>query len=87
MYKDGKYYYFKLDGCSPDYDFDIPDFMRVYVMDCGKFDYLEKAMLRIEEEEISFMCSHLSGFAVMAIFALNIEGLIDSRVLLSSSLS
>jgi len=72
---------FKLDGCSPDYDFDIPDFMRVYVMDCNKFDYLEKAMLRIEEEEISFMCSHLSGFAVMAIFALNIEGLMDKMAL------
>ena len=72
---------FKLDGCSPDYDFDIPDFMRVYVMDCGKFDYLEKVMLCIEEEEISFMCSHLSGFAVMAIFALNIEGLMDKMAL------
>ncbi len=72
---------FKLDGCSPDYDFDIPDFMRVYVMDCGTFSHLEKAMLWVEEEEISFMCSHLSGFAVMAIFALNIEGLMDKMAL------
>jgi glycolate oxidase len=72
---------FKLKGSSPNYDFEIPDFMRVYVMDCGTFKYLEKAMLRIEEEEISFMCSHLSGFAVMAIFATSIEDLMDKMAI------
>jgi len=72
---------FKLEGCSPNYDFDIPDFMRVYVMDCGTFKYLEKAMLCVEEEEISFMCSHLSGFAVMAIFATSIEELMDKMAI------
>ena len=72
---------FKLDGCSPDYDFDIPDFMKVYVMDCGTFKYLEKAMLRVGEEEISFMCSYLSGFAVMAIFATSMEDLMDKMAI------
>jgi hypothetical protein len=50
-------------------------------MDCGTFPYLEKTMLRIEEEEISFMCSHLSGFAVMAIFAISIEDLMDKMAI------
>jgi len=50
-------------------------------MDCGTFKYLEKAMLRVEEEEISFMCSHLSGFAVMAIFATSIEELMDKMAI------
>ncbi len=68
---------FNIKGNSPDYDFDIPDFMKLYVMDCGNFKKLEKVMLRIEEEEISFMCSYLSGFAVMAIFSNSIESLMD----------
>ena len=72
---------FKLDGCSPDYDFVIPDFMKVYVMDCGTFSHLEKAMLRVGEEEISFMCSYLSGFAVMAIFATSMEDLMDKMAI------
>ena len=68
---------FKVKGNSPNYDFDIPDFMKLYVMDCGNFKKLEKVMLRVEEEEISFMCSFLSGFAVMAIFSNSIESLMD----------
>ncbi|MHA1256017.1 MAG: FAD-binding oxidoreductase [Promethearchaeota archaeon] len=72
---------FNVTGHSPNYDFDIPEFIRVYVMDCGTFKHLEKAMLQIEEEEISFMCSYLSGFAVMAIFAMSIEELMDKMAI------
>jgi glycolate oxidase len=72
---------FNIKGHSPTYDFDIPDFMRAYVMDCKNFNYLEKAILRVEEEEISFMCSYLSAFAVMAIFANSIEDLMDKMAL------
>ncbi|MFX0005722.1 MAG: FAD-binding oxidoreductase [Promethearchaeota archaeon] len=68
---------FKVKGNSPNYDFDIPDFMKLYVMDCGSFKRLENIMLTIEKEEISFMCSFLSGFAVMAIFSNSIESLMD----------
>ncbi|MFX1325601.1 MAG: FAD-binding oxidoreductase [Promethearchaeota archaeon] len=68
---------FNIKGHSPNYDFDIPDFMKLYVMDCGNFKKLESTMLRVEEEEISFMCSYLSGFAVMAIFSNSIEKLLD----------
>ena len=46
-------------------------------MDCGNFKKLENVMLSVEEEEISFMCSFLSGFAVMAIFSSSIESLMD----------
>ncbi|MFW9818072.1 MAG: FAD-binding oxidoreductase [Candidatus Thorarchaeota archaeon] len=68
---------FKIKGNSPSYDFDIPDFMKLYVIDCGSFKKLENVMLRVEKEEISFMCSFLSGFAVMAIFSNSIESLMD----------
>ncbi|MCK4380234.1 MAG: FAD-binding oxidoreductase [Candidatus Lokiarchaeota archaeon] len=68
---------FNVKGNSPNYDFDIPDFMKLYVMDCGNFKKLEDVMLGVEEEEISFMCSYLSGFAVMAIFSNSIESLMD----------
>lgn len=68
---------FNLRGCSPNYDFDVPDFMMLYVMDCKTYDHLEKAILRVEEEEISFISSHLSGLAVSAIFSNSIESLLD----------
>ncbi len=72
---------FNVKGNSPNYGFDIPDFIRVYTMDCGNFKHLEEAMLRIEEEEITFMCSYLSGLAVMAIFSNSIESLMDKMAL------
>jgi glycolate oxidase len=50
-------------------------------MDCGNFKKLELAMHKVEEEEISFMCSFLSGFAVMAIFSNSIEKLMNKSVL------
>ena len=68
---------FNLRGCSPNYDFDVPDFMMLYVMDCKTYDHLEKVILRVEEEEISFISSHLSGRAVGAIFSNSIESLLD----------
>ncbi|MFX1566780.1 MAG: FAD-binding oxidoreductase [Promethearchaeota archaeon] len=68
---------FNIKGYSPNYDFEAPDFMKLYVMDCGNFNKVEKVMLKIEEKEISFMCSFLSGFAVMAIFSNSIESLMD----------
>jgi len=74
---------FKLQGYSPNYNFDIPDFMRLYVMDCGSYKYLKKAMLRIEEEEISFMCSHLSGYGLTAIFSYSIESMMDKMAIAS----
>lgn len=72
---------FNVKGNSPNYNFDIPDFMKLYVMDCGNFKKLESAMLRVEEEEISFMCSYLSGLAVMAIFSNSIESLMDKMAI------
>ena len=72
---------FKVSGCSPNYDFEIPDFIKVYVIDCKTHKYLEKTILRVEKEEITFMCSHLSGFATAAIFANSIEGLLEKMPL------
>ncbi|MBY8989283.1 MAG: FAD-binding oxidoreductase [Candidatus Lokiarchaeota archaeon] len=68
---------YNVKGNSPNYDFEIPDFMKLYVMDCGNFKKLKSTMLKVEEQEISFMCSFLSGFAVMAIFSNSIESLMD----------
>ncbi|MFW9938185.1 MAG: FAD-binding oxidoreductase [Candidatus Thorarchaeota archaeon] len=64
-------------GHAPMYDFEIPDFIRAYVVDCGNFKNLEKIYLRINEEEIAFICSHMSNFAIMAIFSYSVESLMD----------
>ena len=68
---------FKLKGISPNYEFDIPDFMKLYVMDCKNYNYLKKVFLAVEREEISFICSHLSGYGLGAIFSNSIESLMD----------
>ena len=68
---------FKLKGISPNYEFEIPDFMKLYVIDCKNYKYLEKVFLAVEEEEISFICSHLSGYGLGAIFSNSIESLMD----------
>ena len=68
---------FELSGHSPNYDFKIPDFMRLYVLECKNFKRLDEIILQVEKEEISFMCSYLSGLAVMAIFANNFEQMME----------
>jgi len=74
---------YNIKGYSPNYDFDIPDFIKLYVMDCGNFKRLETAMLRVEEEEISFMCSYISGIAITALFSNSIDSLMDKIPLAS----
>ena len=74
---------FNVSGHSPHYDFEIPDFIRVYVFDCGSLKKLEVVMIRVETEEISFMCSYLAGLAVSAIFSLDFDGLIEKIKLAS----
>ena len=72
---------YNVKGYSPNYDFIIPKFMKLYIMDCGNFKKLESAILRVEEEEISFMCSYLCNYAVMAIFSNSTESLLDKVAL------
>ena len=68
---------FKLEGISPNYEFEIPDFMKLYVLDCKNYKNLEKIFLAVEKEEVSFICSHLSGYGLGAIFSNSIESLMD----------
>ena len=67
---------FEVSGHSPNYDFKVPDFMRLYVMDCTSYNKLEDIMIKVEKEEISFMCSYLAKFALMAIFANSFEQMV-----------
>ncbi|MFX1587542.1 MAG: FAD-binding oxidoreductase [Promethearchaeota archaeon] len=68
-------------GHAPLYDFEIPDFIKAYVVDCKNFKNLEKIYLRINEEEIALICSHMSNFAIMAIFSYSLESLLDKIAL------
>jgi glycolate oxidase len=72
---------FILKGNSPNYEFEIPEYMKLYVMDCKSYKHLEKVFLKVEEEEISFICSHLSGYGLSAIFSNSIESLMDKMVI------
>jgi glycolate oxidase len=67
---------FKITGKSPNYGFELPEYLRLYAMDCKTYEFLEEVMLRVEEEEICFMCSHLSGSGLSAIFSNSLDALI-----------
>ncbi len=68
---------FELSGNSPKYRFEVPDFIRAYIIDCGSYKGVERAILRIEREEISFLCSHLSGYGISAVLSYSIEELLE----------
>ncbi|MGQ4872942.1 MAG: FAD-binding oxidoreductase [Promethearchaeia archaeon] len=72
---------FKLSGHCPNYEFEIPKYLRAYVLECENFDKLEKVILRIEEEEIAFVCSFLSSLGIAAIFSYNTESLLENTPL------
>ncbi len=56
-------------GESPDYNFDIPNFMKFIIINYRKWEQLENALRRFEEEEIGFMCYYASTAAVIASFS------------------
>ncbi len=66
-------------GESPDYEFDIPNFMKLYIINYKSWDAIGNALRRFEEEELGFMCYHLSASATLA-------GLSKSREELASNL-
>ena len=56
-------------GESPDYEFDIPNYMKLYIINYKTWDALANALRRFEEEELGYMCYHLSASATLAGFA------------------
>jgi glycolate oxidase len=71
----------KVSGLSPYYQFDKPELIKWYIVDCKTYKRAEAFVQRIEEHEVSFMCSTLSNFGVSAIFASTIESLLGNTVL------
>ncbi|MCP4761568.1 MAG: FAD-binding oxidoreductase [archaeon] len=74
----------KISGYSPDYEFEIPNYMKYVIIDYKSHEDLEMGMNRIAEEEICFALFHNSSFGVGVIFtnALHfIKGMIKSFLL------
>nr|MDO8112575.1 FAD-binding oxidoreductase [Candidatus Sigynarchaeota archaeon] len=71
----------KVTGLSPHYQFEKPELMKWYIVDCKTYKSAEAFVQRVEEHEISFICSVLSNFGVSAIFASSIESLLGNAVL------
>lgn len=71
----------KITGTSPNYDFKVPDYLKMYLIDGEAYQKAEEIALSIEEEGISFMCSLLSGFGATAIFSNSIESLLSKTLL------
>ncbi|NVM52142.1 MAG: FAD-binding oxidoreductase [Candidatus Helarchaeota archaeon] len=58
-----------ISGVSPNYEFEIPNYMEFHIIDYRDFDTLEHALYRFTEEEIGFMVNYSSGMAIAAIFS------------------
>lgn len=62
-------------GESPNYNFEIPNYMKLYIINYNKWEGLTNALYRFEEEEIGFFCYYASSAAVLASFAKSREEL------------
>ncbi|MFX0099597.1 MAG: FAD-binding oxidoreductase [Candidatus Hodarchaeota archaeon] len=71
----------EIKGSSPDYEFEVPDFLNMYLLEGETYQKAEEIELSIEEEGISFLCSLLSGFGATAIFSNSIESLLSKALL------
>ncbi|MHA1144368.1 MAG: FAD-binding oxidoreductase [Candidatus Helarchaeota archaeon] len=60
-----------LSGVTPDYQFEVPNYMEFYILAYRDFDALENAMYRISEEGIAFMLWSTSNLALAALFSKN----------------
>lgn len=68
---------FKIYGNLPDYNFEIPDFLKSYLFEGKSNKRLAKIIRKISNYEIAFICTHLSSFGMMAIFSNSIEELMQ----------
>jgi glycolate oxidase len=63
-------------GNSPDYEFQVPDFMQYHVVDFKTYGEMEEGMRRIEEEEVCLVCFHTSTYGLGAVFSHSIGSFI-----------
>lgn len=59
----------EIKNITPNYDFDIPNYMQYHVLNLKDYEQLEKVIQRVDEEEISFMCFHSSSYGIHTIFS------------------
>jgi glycolate oxidase len=56
-------------GESPFYEFAIPKYLKLYIINYKNWDALAQGLRRFEEEELGYMCYHLSASATLAGFS------------------
>ncbi|MHA1265242.1 MAG: FAD-binding oxidoreductase [Candidatus Helarchaeota archaeon] len=56
-------------GESPHYEFKIPNYLKFYIINYKTWDALANALRRFEEEELGYMCYHLSAMATITGFS------------------
>ncbi len=64
-----------ISGVLPNYDFEVPKYIKYHVLAYKTYEELENAMSKVEEEGISFMCFHTSSAGIAAIFSFSPEEL------------
>ncbi len=56
-------------GVSPEYDFEIPNYMQYHIINYRDFKKLQEGLYRFSQEEIGFMINYSSGYAIAATFS------------------
>ena len=59
----------KVTGESPNFNFEIPNYMQFWVINYPDWEHLDNGFRRFEEEEVGFMCYYASTAAVVASFS------------------
>lgn len=67
-----------LKGISPNYEFDIPDYMEFHFINYREWDEIEHALNRFSEEEIGFMVCYTSPLAMATLFSGDREELVKA---------
>ncbi|GAB4313268.1 MAG: hypothetical protein Kow0069_14230 [Promethearchaeota archaeon] len=69
-----------LRGTAPRYEFQLPDFTQLHVVDYPTLERMEEGLYRIEEEEVCFMTTHTSTFGLAVIFSHGIWALVKKTL-------
>ncbi len=70
-------------GVSPNYEFEIPDFMAFHILNYPNWDALENALYLLSQEEIAFSMYSTPKLAVAALFSRDIAEMMNNMMKLN----
>ncbi|MHA1147453.1 MAG: FAD-binding oxidoreductase [Promethearchaeota archaeon] len=73
-----------ISGISPNYEFEIPDFMEYFLLSYRNYDAVENALYLLSQEEIAFSMYSTPKLATAALFGRSITEMMDNMIKLGA---